>query len=98
MAQYASHRAIDIAAPTGTPIYAAENGVVTHVQWNLWPYGTMVMVTYDNGMKTLYAHMSALNVANGQNGPKGDQLGACGSTAAPPARTSTLRSSATARR
>jgi len=80
VAQYASHRAIDIAAPTGTPIYAAENGVVTHVQWNLWPYGTMVMVTHDNGMKTLYAHMSALNVANGQTVSKGDQLGACGST------------------
>ncbi len=80
VAQYASHRAIDIAARSGTPIYAAENGYVSHVQWNLWPYGTMVTVTHDNGMKTLYAHMSALNVQNGQTVSKGDQIGACGST------------------
>lgn len=80
VAGYASHRAIDIAAPSGTPIYAADAGYVSHVQWNVWPYGTMVMITHSNGLETLYAHMSSVSVSVGQSVSKGEQIGGCGST------------------
>jgi len=79
-AGYASHPAIDIAAAAGTPIYAADSGYVSHVQWNVWPYGTMITISHSDGSQTLYAHMSALNVQEGQTVSKGDQIGACGST------------------
>ncbi len=79
-AGYASHPAIDIAAPSGTPIYASDGGYVSHAQWNIWPYGTMIIITHSDGSETLYAHMSALNVQEGQSVAKGEQIGACGST------------------
>lgn len=77
---WSGHLAIDIATSQGTPIYAADNGYVSHVQWNQWPYGTMATITHSNGTKTLYAHMSALHVQSGQSVSKGQLIGACGST------------------
>lgn len=68
--QYPSwyHMAYDLAAPIGTPIVAAKNGIISHVSvggWN-WGYGTYVEVDHGNGYKTLYAHMEAVNVQVGQ--------------------------------
>jgi len=70
ISQYASwyHMAIDITDPVGTPIVSAQNGRVTSVSVGTWDggYGTSVIVQGDNGISTHYAHMSAVNVSNGQ--------------------------------
>ncbi len=63
------HKAIDIGAPVGTPVVAAQSGTVSYAiagGWN-YGYGTHVIITGDNGYQTLYAHLSGLNVSSGQN-------------------------------
>lgn len=68
--QFASwyHMALDIAAPVGTPIYAAHNGTVTIVQVGGWNYGfgTNVYIDKGDGIVSHYAHMMAVNVGIGQ--------------------------------
>ena len=70
MNQYYSwyHKGIDIGAPVGTPIIAAQSGVIVEAAsggWN-YGYGTHVIISGDNGYQSMYAHMSALNVGAGQ--------------------------------
>lgn len=75
------HTGIDYAAPTGTKILAPSNGVVSFSGWK-GGYGNTIMVTHENGMETLYAHMSAfvsgLNV--GSPVKAGDVIGFVGTT------------------
>lgn len=52
-----AHRGIDFAAPTGTPIYAAGDGVVEYVGWKTG-YGNYISIRHKNGYSTAYAHMS----------------------------------------
>jgi len=77
---YSWHRAIDIAAAKGTRIVAADSGYVVTVQYSDTGYGRMVVVNHQNGYKTLYAHMSVINVELGQSVAKGELIGLCGST------------------
>lgn len=70
MNQYYSwyHRAVDLGAPLGTPVVAAQSGTVSEAiagGWN-YGYGTHIIISGDNGYQTLYAHMSSLNVSAGQ--------------------------------
>lgn len=58
------HTGIDYAAPNGTPIKAAADGVVVFKGWK-GGYGHTVMVRHNNGIETLYAHMSAFSTAEG---------------------------------
>ena len=74
------HRAIDIGAPLGTPIVAADSGYVAVAQWSDVGYGRMIIVDHGNGFQTLYAHLEAYYVKVGQSVSKGQQLGKCGST------------------
>jgi murein DD-endopeptidase MepM/ murein hydrolase activator NlpD len=69
VSQFASwyHMALDVAAPVGTPIFAAKSGTVVSVEvggWN-YGYGNNVIIDHGNGYKTLYAHMSAVSVNAG---------------------------------
>lgn len=77
------HNGIDIAGPIGTPILAAREGVVTLVRggsaWN-GGYGNYVVITHDNGVKTLYAHMNSITVGQGQKVVRGQQVGTLGNT------------------
>jgi len=73
------HRAIDIAAPRGTPIGAADGGTVVAAHYATG-YGRMVVVDHGNGYQTLYAHLDAFFVDVGQAVDKGQLLGKCGST------------------
>lgn len=75
------HKGVDLGAPTGTSLYAAASGRVSIARsgWN-GGYGTMVIITHDNGTRTLYAHMSKLSVSTGQYVEKGQVIGAVGST------------------
>ncbi|MCE9549323.1 LysM peptidoglycan-binding domain-containing M23 family metallopeptidase [Candidatus Nomurabacteria bacterium] len=73
--------AIDIGAPTGTPIYASASGTVifAKVGWN-GGYGNAVFIKHPNGTETRYAHMSALNTSPGKQVVKGEIIGYVGST------------------
>lgn len=61
------HRGIDIGAPLGSAIVAAQSGTVSEVYNGGWNggYGIHVIITGENGYSTLYAHMSGTNVASG---------------------------------
>ncbi|MGA1600954.1 MAG: LysM peptidoglycan-binding domain-containing protein [Prochlorothrix sp.] len=74
------HKGIDIAAPVGTPIVAASNGVVTFAGWNSGGYGNLVEIQHPDGTVTLYAHNSRILVRPGQRVGQGQQIAEMGST------------------
>ena len=74
------HQALDIAAPKGTPIVAADSGFVVVVRFSNVSYGNMVIIDHGNGFQTLYAHFSVIYVEAGQSVAKGELLGLCGRT------------------
>ncbi len=73
------HAGVDLAAPTGTPIIASRGGTVTFVGW-MSGYGYTVIVFHGNSTATLYAHMSAFSVQQGQYIAQGGRLGSVGMT------------------
>lgn len=75
------HKGIDIAAPYGTPIYAAESGTVIDVGsgWN-GGYGNCVMISHNDGNVTVYAHQSSVAIEYGDYVVKGQIIGYIGST------------------
>ena len=73
------HTGLDIAAPTGTPIYAADGGVVVSAGWR-GGYGNCIVIRHSNGYETLYGHTSAMFVSAGQSVSKGQHIGNVGST------------------
>lgn len=77
---YDYHQAIDIAAPKGTPIKAADSGYVAIVGRSDTGYGLYVLIDHSNGFQTLYAHFSVIYVEVGQSVGKGQTIGLCGST------------------
>ena len=77
------HRGVDITAPYGTPIYAADAGTVIAAQWHNHPtasWGYYVEIDHGNGYKTLYGHMSSFVVQTGQTVTKGQLIGYVGAT------------------
>ena len=76
---YYGHQGLDIAADYGTPIYAAENGVVTMARW-YGGYGNCIMIQHDNGIVTVYGHCSYLHVYEGQYVTQGEAIADVGST------------------
>lgn len=74
------HRGIDIGAPAGTPITAAEGGTVIYAQYNAGGYGNLVKVSHGSGIETWYAHCSQLLVSEGDVVEKGEEIGLVGST------------------
>jgi len=74
------HKGIDIAAPIGTPIYAAAPGKVTFAGWNDGGYGNLVEIEHPDGSSTLYAHNHRIVVQEGQEVDQGDQVAEMGST------------------
>lgn len=74
------HKGIDLSAPEGTPIYAADNGTVTYSQFNDGGYGYLIKIDHGNGTETFYAHCSELLVTKGQVVKKGDLIAKVGNT------------------
>ncbi len=74
------HGGIDIAAPTGTDVYAFMGGKVTFSGWNDGGYGNLVIMDHGNGLQSYYAHNSKLLVKKGENISKGTQIADVGST------------------
>ncbi|MEE0707623.1 MAG: peptidoglycan DD-metalloendopeptidase family protein [Gemmiger sp.] len=73
------HRGADICAAYGTTIIASDSGTVIAAGWH-YSYGNYVEIDHGNGYKTLYAHMSAISVTQGQAVSQGDKIGEVGST------------------
>lgn len=73
------HTGIDLAAPTGTPIFATASGVVTSVT-TLRAYGNVVIMYHGGGMSSMYAHLSRFNTSVGSAVAVGDVIGFVGST------------------
>ena len=75
------HKGVDFAAPKGTPIFAAGNGVVEYAGRN-GGYGKYVRIRHDSTYKTAYAHLNAYKkgINNGARVKQGDIIGYVGST------------------
>lgn len=75
------HKGIDFAAPKGTPIWAAGDGVVAEAGWKSG-YGRYVRLRHGNGFETAYAHMSgfAKGVSRGARVTQGQVIGFVGAT------------------
>jgi hypothetical protein len=74
------HRAIDVAAPMGTLVTAADRGVVIRAGWNNQGYGQFVIIDHNIDYITLYAHLSEILVEEGQVVAQGQAIGRVGST------------------
>lgn len=74
------HTGIDLAAPVGTPIYAARAGQVSTAGWSRFGYGLHVIIDHGGAQETLYAHMSRIAVRPGQWVDRGEVIGYVGST------------------
>lgn len=75
-----NHKGLDIAAPGGTDIYAAADGVVVSAGFNSGGYGFFVMIDHLDGYQTVYGHCSALFVVEGQTVTRGQLIAAVGTT------------------
>lgn len=74
------HTGVDLAAPMGTPIYAAKAGQIETAGWSSWGYGLHVIIDHGSGVETLYGHMSRIAVQPGQFVERGQLIGYVGST------------------
>jgi len=74
-----AHRGVDYAAPTGTPAMTVGDGVVVFAG-RQGGYGNVIEIRHGNGHSTLYAHLSKIQVRQGQTVQKGQVIGAVGST------------------
>jgi murein DD-endopeptidase MepM/ murein hydrolase activator NlpD len=75
------HTGVDWATPTGTPIFAAGNGVVEKAGWESG-YGKFVLLRHNNGYETAYGHMTAFarGIEEGTRVRQGQVIGFVGST------------------
>lgn len=73
------HKGVDIVAPSGTPVRASADGLVT-AAGRMAGYGTMIHVVHGYGLGTRYGHLSRLLVVPGQRVKRGDVIGLVGST------------------
>ena len=74
------HRAVDIAAPVGTVVTAADRGVIIRAGWNSQGYGQFVIVDHNIDYITLYAHLSEVLVNEGDVVAQGQPIGRVGSS------------------
>jgi murein DD-endopeptidase MepM/ murein hydrolase activator NlpD len=74
------HPAIDIAAPYGTTVVAADGGVVTWAGWRNNGGGLVVQIDHGNGIVTVYNHLGSIWVGPGQAVAKGQGIAAVGCT------------------
>ena len=73
------HSGIDIGVDYGTPVHAADGGVVVEAGW-ISGYGYAVIIDHGNGLSTLYGHNQELAVSEGQSVSQGQVIAYAGST------------------
>ncbi len=76
------YNAVDLAAPSGSPIMASAAGTVVIAKAGGWNggYGSYVVIDHDNGSQTLYSHMSKVRAAAGDTVEQGEVIGYVGRT------------------
>ncbi|RPJ29385.1 MAG: M23 family metallopeptidase [Chloroflexi bacterium] len=82
------HHGVELPNPSGTPVYAAARGIVVFAGpdqaaiYSPWEnfYGNLVVIEHDDGLFTLYAHLSKITVQNGQEVFTTDKIGEVGRT------------------
>lgn len=74
------HAGLDMAAPIGTPVKPIMAGKVFSTEKNWYGYGNIVRIDHGNGYESWYAHLSKIEVKEGQNVDLGTELGKVGST------------------
>lgn len=78
---YQFHNGVDIAASFGSPVRAAQGGTVAGVgDLGRWAYGRWVAIRHENGLTTLYGHLSLVAAQPGQQVSRGDVVGYEGSS------------------
>ncbi len=75
------HLGVDFSAPTGTPVRAVAEGKVEYAGWKTG-YGNLITIRHDEQKSTAYAHLSRINVRQGQRVAQSALIGAVGSTGA----------------
>lgn len=76
------HRGLDIALPEGTELHSAVDGIIAVVGEDSAGYGKYVVIKGDNGVEVKYAHMSEINVNQGERVERGSVFGKSGNTGA----------------
>ncbi len=76
----ARHNGIDLMTPTGVEVYAPADGVVLQSQTMSGTMGTMVRLSHEGGYETVFSHLGARYVKNGQKVKAGDKIGTVGVT------------------
>ncbi len=71
---------VNVAVPVGTPVYAAEAGVVAYAGSELKGYGNLILVRHDNGWVTAYAHNESILVKRGDKVARGQPIAKAGKT------------------
>ena len=73
------HAGVDISGPTGTPIYATADGIISHAG-RAGGYGNMIEVNHGKGIATRYGHLSRIMVGDNTRVVRGQLIGLMGST------------------
>jgi murein DD-endopeptidase MepM/ murein hydrolase activator NlpD len=74
------HSGLDIAAPEGTPVLAADDGEVLKAYWNHDGYGGLVIIGHPSGYETWYGHLDVFDVEVGEQVKRGEEIALMGST------------------
>jgi murein DD-endopeptidase MepM/ murein hydrolase activator NlpD len=81
------HKGLDLSAPTGTPIYAAADGIVSFAgryplreSVNWWRFGNVVVINHADRFITIYGHCDSIKVRRGQEVRQGQVIASVGST------------------
>lgn len=75
-----NHNGIDLNLNTGDPVKAAWGGKIRYAKWNNGGFGNLVIIRHDNGLETLYGHLSKINVTENQRVEAGEVIGLGGNT------------------
>jgi murein DD-endopeptidase MepM/ murein hydrolase activator NlpD len=74
------HLGVDLAAPKGTPILAAQKGTVIYTGRDFRGFGKMILIESSHGWASLYAHLDRIKVTEGQKVAQGEVIGTMGNT------------------
>jgi len=74
------HQALDIANSSAPTVIAADTGTISYAGCINWGYGCHIIIDHANGYRTLYGHLSRIDVGVGQGVARGQQIGIMGST------------------
>lgn len=74
------HYGVDVAAPTGTPVYAPAGGEIRLAEPDLYYSGGTIILDHGHGLSSSFLHMSRVDVAVGQQVAQGEVIGAIGAT------------------